>query len=186
MEVKEIIKNTASILNLKKIIDYLNGEIELSGEIETELSNLVLAVNMTNNNIATNYFELVDKVKVYNNEEVLLYSLISNKDIIEIKKVYNSNGEEINFDLTSRGIATSKGNVVIEFSYFPNSLKIEDTIDYYTKINTLTMSLGVAGEYSFLKGAVDDAYMWDKRFKSNLFSLLRPKRNVKIPARRWL
>jgi len=185
MKVKDIIISTANILNLKKVIEYLNNEIELTTDIQEELNNLLLAVNMTNNNIATHYIELIDKVKIYNDKDVLLYSLISDKDIIEIKKVYNSLNEEIDFDLTSTGIFVTKGNISIEFSYFPNNLTIDDSIDYYTKVNTLTMSLGVAGEYLFLKGAVDDAYMWDKRFKSNLFSLLRPKRNIRIPARRW-
>jgi len=55
MKVKDIIISTANILNLKKVIEYLNNEIELTTDIQEELNNLLLAVNMTNNNIATHY-----------------------------------------------------------------------------------------------------------------------------------
>jgi len=186
MEVKEILKNTASILNLKNIKNYLEGNLDASDDILEEVSNLMLAVNMTNNTIAANYFELVDSIEINNKNEIIAFSKLTNKEVIEIKKVMNLDGEELNFKVTPMGVETVKGNLCIVFSYFPQSVEIGDEINYYTRINSLVFSMGVASEYLFLKGSIDDAYMWDKRFKSNLFSLSRPKRNVKIPARRWL
>ena len=84
------------------------------------------------------------------------------------------------------GVKVDKvGDYFVEYSYFPNKVSINDDIDYYLKLNELTFAMGVVGEYYYLKGAIDDACMWDKRFKSSMFNLLRPKRSVSIPARRW-
>ena len=169
----------SNILHLNK-----NKNFNLSSE--KKMIKIFESANMTNNTIAANYFELVDSIEINNKNEIIAFSKLTNKEVIEIKKVMNLDGEELNFKVTPMGVETVKGNLCIVFSYFPQSVEIGDEINYYTRINSLVFSMGVASEYLFLKGSIDDAYMWDKRFKSNLFSLSRPKRNVKIPARRWL
>lgn len=92
----------------------------------------------------------------------------------------------IDYKILPDGITCVKGNIKITYSYFPDKLAIDDSINYYLKVNDLVFALGVAGEYLYLKGAIDDAYMWDKRFKQNMLNLLRPKRNVIVKQRMWL
>ena len=147
MEVKEILKCTANILNLKKVKSYLDGEIESDSDLLDDLNNLILAVNMTNNLVAANYFELVDSVEIINNKEVIPFEKISNKEIIEIKKVLNSYGDSINFKVKPSGVETLNGNLCIVFSYFPNSVDIDDNINYYTKLNSLVFAMGVASKF---------------------------------------
>lgn len=183
--VKNVIKSTAEMLGLSDVVAYLNEDIDGSDDILGELKNLLIAVNMTNNNIASNYIELKDIFEINNQKEKILFSDITSKNIIEIKKVTNDNDCELDYQILPDGINCVKGNIKITYSYFPDYLTIDDSISYYLKINDLVFALGVAGEYLYLKGAIDDAYMWDKRFKQNMLNLLRPKRNVIIKPRRW-
>lgn len=186
MFVKNIIKNTAQILGLDDVVDFINsGIVDCDDEqVNEEIKNLIFAVNVVNNNIASNYIELIGKACVYNQSEIMSLNKISNNQIIEIKKVFLNN-KSIDFKVVPEGLKTALGNLEILYSYFPSEVSFDDKIDYYTKVNELIFSQGVAGEYLFLKGAIDDAYMWDKKFKQSLINLLRPKKNLIMPTKRW-
>lgn len=184
MKVLDIIKQASNLLNLSDYISYLNSEIESDDNIEETQNNMLIAVNMTNNNLAVNYINLIDKIELVNDSDKIKFLDISNKNILEIKSIKTPSGKKKKFKVCTDGIEVEKSDLIIEYSYFPDSLSIDDEIDYYN-INELIFSLGVVSEYLFLIGSVDDAYMWDKKFKQNLASMLRPTRNIVIPERRW-
>lgn len=189
MVVKNIIKIAIDLLGLRDLISYFEDGVDVStldDSITDEIESFVIAINMANNNIASNYIELVDTVSVSSNADTIPYTEITDKSIIEIKKVKNKNNVEVEYKVLPSGIKTDEKNFIIEFSYFPKMLNIDDEINYYTKVNELLFAHAVASEYLFLKGDIDDAYMWDRRFKQSMFGVLRPKKNIKIPARRWL
>ena len=52
---------------------------------------------------------------------------------------------------------------------------LTDDIDYYTRLNELIFAQGVVGEYLFLKGAIDDAYMWDKKYNDDILNFNNPR-----------
>ena len=186
MLVKNIIKMSAEYLDLKEVVKYLNNEIDSTADIADEIANLMLAINMVNNNIASSYIELLAEKKLYVSEDVTQYSAISNRSIIDVKKVLSLSGKKINFKILPEGLKIEfSGDVVIEYSYFPDMLNLADEINYYLKMNEITFAVGVVAEYLYIKGDVDDAYVWDKRFKNTIFNLIRPRRNIVLPARRW-
>lgn len=185
MKVKDIIKSSAQFLNMDNVVSVLEDNVEIEEQTKDELNNFLIAVNMTNNYIASSYINLFDCVELSNNKNVIPYSEISTNDIIEIKRVFDKNGNDIKYKVMPNGLQVDKGNIFIEFSYFPKSLEMDDDITYYTKLNTMVFALGVVAEYLFLKGSLNEAYVWDKKFKTTIFNLTRPKRNIKIPARRW-
>jgi len=186
MLVKNIMITSAEFLDLKNVVKYLNGDIEESEELLEESNNLLLAVNMVNNSIASSYIELLASKKIMVNTDIVSYSDISEKSIIEIKNVLNGFSQKVGYKILPEGLSlSSKGEMCIEYSYFPDKVSIESDINYYLKLNEMTFAIGVVAEYLYIKGAIDDAYLWDKRFKNSMFNLLRPKRNIVLPARRW-
>lgn len=187
MLVKNIIKKSAEFLGLKNVQKYLNNEIEITDEISEELDTFLLAINLVNNNIASSYIELVGNVEISSdNNGKILYSEISNNPIIEIKNVSTKHGDNVGYKLFPDYIKLDYNNAVnIEYTYFPNEVTIEDEINYYLKLNELNFAVGVVGEYLYIKGIIDDASTWDKRFKQNMFNLIRPKRNLIMPTRGW-
>lgn len=187
MLVKNIIKKSADFLGYKNIVKYLNEEIELNSEIEYELNNFLIGVNMINNNIASNYIELCGKSQVVVNSNMLIpYNSVSSNVIIEVKKITTLAGNEINFCVYPDGInVDGNGSVIVYFTYFPSEVGLGDSINHYLKVNEIIFAMGVVGEYLYIKGAIDNASIWDKRFKQNMYNLVRPKRNLIMPAKRW-
>ena len=187
MLVKEIIKVSAEYLDLKSIRDYIENKLEINEEIEQEINTFLLAINMVNSGIASSYFELVSSKELYpdfNNK--IPYENIDARGVIEIRTVKNKSGSKIDFKVMPGGVVLEDNCVCdIEYSYFPSPVNIDDNIDYYTKLNKYIFAMGVAAEYLYLKGNIDDAYSWDKRFKNYLFNLKRPRKNIVMPSRRW-
>ena len=186
MKVKDIVNVSAECLDLKNVIKYLNGENVDSEEVRDEINSLLLCINIVNNNIASSYIDLIGETKLMVSRDFVKYTDISSKSIIEIKNVLNSQNNKLKFKVLPEGLMLDySGMVDVEFSYFPDRVNIDDEINYYLKLNEMIFSLGVVSEYLYLKGAVDDAYIWDKKFKNSMFNLLRPKKNIVMPSRRW-
>lgn len=183
MKVSEIVKETAKILNLKEVIDSIN-ENETDNE---ELQCMLMAVNFVNNNIASNYIELIGEKEVYaNNTGVIAFKDICKNGIIEIKSITSKrDGDNVSFTIKSDGVHVDSGEYVINFSYFPVELSFDDEINYYTKMNVNLFAMGVVSEYLFLKGDIEEAHAWDKKFKQSLMGVLRFKRSLVLPKRRW-
>lgn len=200
MLVKDIIKKSAEILELDELLDYYkngNSITDTSEEsvsdsdngtlkdIKTLINKLLLCVNLTNNTIASQYFEIVGNINVNCGDGVIPYSTISTKEIVDIKYVLDCNGNKKKFSVLADGVHVPTGNLNIIYSYLPDEVSENSTIDYYTKIGCVLFSYGVVAEYLFLIGDIESAYSWDKRFKEELFSLSRPRRSIDLPSKRW-
>jgi hypothetical protein len=186
MIVKNIIINACELMNKKDVISYLKGETELNEEIEEALNDLMVAVNIANNSIASNYIPIKNVVKLKNSQGMILFKNMSDKDILEIYSIKKNNNKVSNYKLVSKGIVIENGDYEIEFSVFPDEVEIDGEIDYYFKINDFVFAQLVVSEYYFLKGFNDEANIWDSRFHNQIKSLLRVKKNILIPEERWL
>lgn len=186
MIVKDIVIHACKILALNDILDnLLNNEGEYSQDVSAEIEKMILSVNMTSSVIASQYIENIDCVYCNVNSGFLRYQDITDKQIVEIKNVFNSKGDSVEFDIVSEGIYVDENYVKVEFAYYPKLVDINDEL-HLSKVNDLTFVYGVIGEYLFLKGDFEESYVWDKKFKIALESLVRSRKNVVIPAMRWL
>lgn len=187
MLVKDIIKVSAEYLDLKNIKDYVENKIEINEEIDQEINTFLLAINMVNSGVASSYFELVlSKELMPDSNNKISYEKIDDRGVIEIRKVRDKSGSKLDFKVMPGGVILEDCCVCdIEYSYFPSPVKYDDNIDYYSKINKYIFAMGVVAEYLYLKGNIDDAYSWDKRFKNYMMNLNRPRRSILIPGRRW-
>jgi hypothetical protein len=93
MIVKNIIINACELMNKKDVISYLKGETELNEEIEEVLNDLMVAVNMANNSIASNYIPIKNVVKLKNSQGMILFKNMSDKDILEIYSIKKNNNK---------------------------------------------------------------------------------------------
>ena len=183
LSVKNVLKTVSSLLTMSEMVDYFNGEND-EGFDKQILDDLVMAINMAVGNVAANYISVNDKKTVNIKDGYVLFSDITDRPIIQIKKVKSGTVSK-KFRVHNDGIELENGEYEIIYSYFPDMLTLDDNIDYFPSLSEMLLAYAVAAEYLFLKGQIDDAYVWDKRFKASLLSLQRPARNIIIPKRRW-
>lgn len=180
--VKNVLIETCKLIGLNDMVQYLNGKNDVCDE--EELSDLLVAINMAINNISANYINVCKRVSVSSVNGQIKFSKLSDKSIIQIKKVLKNN-LPIKFKVHSDGIEVDNGKYEVVYSFFPDSVYLKDEIDYFPQLNELLLAYAVVAEYLFLKGQIDDAYVWDKRFKALMLSIQRPTRNITLPKRRW-
>ncbi len=181
--VKNVLKIVVGLLGLNGLTPYFSGESVGSDDMQ-ELDNLIVATNMAIGNIAANYLPVYDKYKATIKDDNIKFSSITSRAIIQIKKV-TRNGERVDFRVHNDSMELTSGECEILYSYFPDMVTLNDSIDYFGKLNELLFGYAVAAEYLFLKGQIDDAYVWDKRFKASMLSIQRPSKNIIMPKRRW-
>jgi hypothetical protein len=187
MLVKDVLKLCADYLDFKEVKEYLNDSTQIAEDIKDDLNDLLLAVNLVNANLAANYFELVKTIKYDVPILEFEYGELSKDGVIEVKSIVDVAGNILPFVcLPDRCRLERAQPCSVTFSYFPSKVTIDSDINYYSKLNDVTFAMGVVAEYLFIKGSIDDAYMWDKRFKSSILGVSRPKRSIILPAREWV
>lgn len=185
MLVKNIIIKTLNLINNTRLIEAIDKETATEDE-KKEINLILSCVNLTNSNIATNYVKLYDQATINNQNGVVPYSKISSKQIFDIVSVKNLYGTEISFLTTVNGLSTKKGDIVVKYTYFPDDLTMESVVENYPiKLSERVFVYGVLSEYLYVKGVFDEAAMWEKRFKKEMFSIYKPQKSVKLKAGRW-
>lgn len=186
MKVKNIFSNVCKYLNLDELFEYCNDQsISPSQDVLDDYEKMLLAINMTNTTIASLYFDILEEKQIVCMDGKIKYSNITDKDIVDIKYVLDTDGNKINYSAMSDGINLNDGTYKIVYSYLPKEVEIDDEITYYRKISEALFSYGVVAEFLFLKGDLNEAYIWDKKFKEELFALSRPRKNINMPCKRW-
>lgn len=187
MIVKDVLLMSAKYLDLREVCNYLSGlSDEANDQINEDIEKLLLSINIVCSNIASGYIELVNDAVINSVAKFVEYKAITDNNIIEIKNCYGENSAPIDYMLRSNGVESNSYISRISFSYFPRTVGLDDSIDFFVKLNIYTIAQGVISEYLFLKGDFEESYIWDEKFKNSLKSILRTKRNVVVPAKRWL
>lgn len=186
MFVKNIIMNACRLVGKKEVVAYLNGDIELTDEINDIISDMLIAINVANNSIAANYLPIRDIKKVNATQGKILFKNLSDKQILEIYSIKKNNKLVTDYKCLSNGIIIADGEYEVDFSTFPEVVGLDSEIDYYLRLNDFIFSELVVSEYYFLNGYNDEANIWSEKFNEQIQSLLRVKKSVSIPERRWL
>lgn len=183
MIVKKILKCASELIEDEELTKYFDGNEDTQID-ESEAQKMLTALNMAISNVSANYINVCDRVRAKSESGFIKFNEISSHPIIQIKKVLYR-GEPIKFKVHSDSIEVGTGEYEIVYSYFPNTVNLDETITYFPQLNELTFAYEVVAEYLFLKGQIDDAYVWDKRFKASILSIQRPCRNIILKKKRW-
>lgn len=188
MEVKNIVKKVLLMLQNDTLYNKMFVDNPtFTQEETTELNLIVSCVNLIQQHISTNYFNLIDTVEINNNLDVLPYSKITDKQIFKILKIKDKNGNIINFVTNPTGIVTNKGEIVIKYSYFANDVTLSDKITVFgIGVSERTFLFGVLGEYNFVKGNFDEAKIWEEKFASEMEQLKSSCKLANTSGRYWL
>lgn len=186
MQVIDIVKNSAKLLELNDVLECLNDStIDETFEITSDIDNLLMSINIVCRDIASSFCEVIDSVKIECTDDLIKFSQITDKDILNIKSVKTFGDLKVDYQVKADGVHILPGCYVIEFSYLPKNVGRDDSIDFCEKIGLDVFSYGVVSEYLFLKGDIQSASVWGDKFKDLLWSICRTRKSINIPCKRW-
>ena len=182
MNVKEVIKQVAVLLQLQNVIDANLDDFEnLDIQTKKDINLLISSANEVLSDIATEYLPLVSTEKItVKNGKFDLQTL--SKQFY--KMVDFSNGAYYKKDLDE--LFANDGDYNITYKYLPSELTIENPeINFDERLTVYALSYGVAREYCMILGNYSESEMWDSKFKNAMQVATRKKDIVKLKIKRW-
>lgn len=185
----DCIKIAATLVQNEEVLKLIKtGNYEDSGDFSDAKKDLDLLTECSNivySEIAGEYLPLYSS-QSFKNETGNIEFKDFNKNVVDINSVTDLNGNKLYFKTYPQSISALRGAVIVSFSYLPDKVKINDTLDFHVgKLNERIIAYGICAEYSIIKGMLSDAAYYDKKFKDSLLNVCR-KKNISIPPRRWL
>lgn len=186
MKIRDCIISASEYLGIDAIANYLEDGTPLTATEESEYHILLSSVKAVMHEIATEYIPLETTEEVTVAENKISYSDLSCKaiEIIKVKKGSKSVYITSYFD----GICVPcAGTYKVTYLRLPVSSELNDSLEWKdNRINSRNIGYGVAAEYCLRNGMLDDAVMWDKRYKDSLMASMVVKRELTVARRRWL
>lgn len=186
MTVKEILLSCATCLGREEIIKYLS---DTSSDADTQtisaVSNMVSLLNMVLCELATSFIPMVysEKISFYKGS----YKISSfKKNAIEIIELLDDYGQKVDYKIVGENILSNVSKANVTYQYLPENYGLDDVIGYAEKdVSKMTLTCGLAAEFSISEGSFSEAVMWHKRYVEGVNSIFKP-RNVKTKSRYWL
>ncbi len=184
MTVKDILKLVCEFVGEKELFASLNaGEGSFTKREQEKLDTMVRCFNLVNEEIASDYLPYLTKEEVEAKGEILSYSSLSKK-VVHIYEIKNRFGMNLKFKLFPDFVEVFGKAKSVVYSFLPQPLSLEDTVEAFSGLTARIFAYGVASEYLLIDGL--DCEVWEERFKQSLFMLSRKMGEHTLPKRRWL
>jgi len=164
----------------REIIEHAAIFLQVDGHEEQLLScaNLVIA------EVATYYYPLTAKQRVTAADGGVGFSVFD-KRVIDVTGVAALSGHPVKFGRGTTRIELPNGEYDIEYTYMPARLGLDDPLPFGDKIGARILALGTACEYCIINSMLDEAAMWDKRYRDAVMAAAQPKGEIRVARRRW-
>ena len=187
MIVENVLYDAANLIQSASLFEELESST-LPTSKTADSNILINCLNVVLNDISTNYFEIK---KFYENNftnKVKISNIIGDFELKEIIAVYDLTGAEINYNITNGYIVTDRNGFKMEYTVFPIVVKKKtDEINFWDNKNlrSFIIAQGVVAEFYLIKGCFEESQIWDQKFKNSMHGLIQPRREIKMPVRRW-
>ena len=182
MTVKEVVMLAAAELDITTdVAGYFDGT-EDAGKVKAE--RLLACFNLVENELALDYFPL-SRTEILVSTGTILFSQFKNAPV-NIISVKNSDGVDLEYTLSPDRIMTGKGTIRVTYTFTPNTKTIDDVCDFSLEVSARLMSYGISAEYSLATGALEEAALWDKKYKDAIALLYKREKGGRITSRRWV
>lgn len=185
MIVKDVLKIVSKYLEDDEMSASLEKE-ELTPDEESGIKKYIDLLNLTINEIATNYCPVYAKESI--NISGASYTLSSlSKTLFKVIKLM-SGAKTQDYYILGGELFAAAGEYEIWYQYLPTECDYWlENIDFFEgKVSAKTLALGVVKEYALIKGMYDTANAFEARFTEALKGVNRKVRHRYLPKRRWL
>lgn len=186
MNVKDVVKYSATFLGRESVIKYLNGEnTDADDNVLATVDTFTRCVNLVVNELAASYLPMTKK-RIFKTDNGRIYYKDFSETVLEIIGVYDDCENEIPFTQSAEYVETVYSEYAVEYAYLPPNYGLTDEIGYKENVvSARIIAYGVAAEFCITERAFDESVMWRKRFTDALSKII-PLKNKRLRARRFI
>ena len=163
MRVSEVIELSALLL-----------DIELTDDIRNDL---VRYYNLVEQELATDYFPLLEVEKFFHVEDKIYYKDFSRNPYM-LKGIQDFHGDSVSFRLAPEYINLIKnydgGTFFVKYYYIPDAKELYSTCTYGAEYISI-LKYGIAAEYCLANGDFEQAKIYNDKYKERI-KLKGPKK----------
>jgi hypothetical protein len=163
MRVSDVIELSALLL-----------DIELTDDIR---NNLVRCYNLVEQELATDYFPLLEVEKFFHVEDKIYYKDFS-RNAYMIKGIQDFRGDKVNYILRSEYLELQKnynsGTFFVKYYYIPEEKELHSYCTYVAEYISI-LKYGIAAEYCLVNGDFEQAKIYSDKYKEQI-KLKGPKK----------
>jgi hypothetical protein len=163
MRVSEVIELSALLL-----------DIELTDDVRKDL---VRCYNLVEQELATEYFPILEVEKFFHVEDKIYYKDFSRKPCM-LKGIQDFHGDSVSFRLTPEYINLIKnydgGTFFVKYYYIPEEKELYSHSTYGAEYISI-LKYGIAAEYCLIQGNFDLAAIYNQKYKERI-KLKGPKK----------
>lgn len=154
-------------------------------EPETKTEKLISCGKMIYAELCEEYVHLKHKETLNVTDGRIYYSDFTKdvKDVMTVKK----NETVLPFTLYPLFLAVAtEGDAEVSYVYHPEEPTLEDELDLPPTFTASILAVGVASEYFYRSGLIDEAVFYKNRYDNSLLNLTRKRGYVKLKYRRFI
>lgn len=187
MKIKEILSLASFLRGNGESVKYIeNGTSANAEEAQKEVDKLIKCYEIAVREIACEYYALKNTDEFDVKENKVLYSSFSILPY-QIYSVENEEGKKEQFSVLPTYVCCKNGKKKITYSYIPTHFSLEDECEFTpTPIDKRVLALAVVSEAYLVEGLIDEAILWQNRYKEALQAVISPKKEIKMPARLFI
>ena len=170
---------------LEKTLDII-GEEDLCLDTESKKrKRLIASANMIYQELTTEYAHLKHKEKLFFEDGRVYYSSFSKK-VKDILGVY-VNSQSVPFKVYPLYMeAEVDGFAEVKYIYHADDLELDDEVILPPQYTAYVLANGVASEYFYRSGLIDEAIFYKNRYDTAILNLSRPRKSIIVKKKRAL
>lgn len=186
MKVKRVLSLAAENLGREDLVHALN---DCAGEPSGELASLLRCYNLTENEIALDYFPLKkqERLTVFSGE--IAFSRFSLAPVT-VYGVQDKRMRPVPFEMRPARLLVvgqkDGDELTVTYSYSPREKGIDSCSEFGGKISARLLSFGVCFEFCLSCGQFSEAAVWEKRYREAIRAADTERRSLRLRARRWV
>ncbi len=185
MNVKEVIKISATLLGRENVVQYLENGQASDTQVLAEVDLFTRLCNLVISELSASYIMMKKRESVKLIGGKFYYSNLL-ENAVKIIGLEDRSGERINYKEYSEYLTASVENAIIEYAYKPANYGLDSEIGYKdSEISARILAIGVCAEECIINGRFEEAIMWHKRYVDGVASFCLPK-NTTVKKRSWV
>lgn len=186
MNIKEVVRYSATFLGRENVIKYLDNEnADTDDNVLSTVDIFTRCANLVVNELSASYLPMTKK-RTFKTDNGRIYYKDFPETVLEITGAYDDDGKDISYTQNAEYIETVYSEYSVEYNYLPPVYGLTEEIGYKENvISARVIAYGVTAEFCITERAFDESVMWRKRFTDALSQLIPPKNKV-LRARRFI
>ncbi len=185
MKLKEVVKNSAYLLNREHVVKYIDGDDVDNRDAKEQTETFVFCANLVINELASSFFSMKKTEKMNAENGRIKYTAFSETPM-EIVSVENESCEEIPYANDGDALKVKAERCAVTYKYLPPTYGLKDEVNFEDKrVSARTLAYGVVAEVCLIERAFDESVSYRKRYSEEISKLILPK-TKSVKARRWM